>query len=379
MSEGFIKVEEFINENFIIRYNTISNEFECKNLKESNSDFNSLNENNIYRLLKNNHININLANLYSLLKSDFIPLHNPFTDYFNQIEEWDSETDHIGNLCEKIRCRDQSRFNQQFKKMLVRTVACALVDGIFNKQALILVHDKQNSGKSTFCRWLCPPKLKDYITENIGLDKDSMISLAENFIINLDELATLSKLEINHLKSVFSKVNVKIRRPYERRAATVPRRASFFGSTNNKEFLTDNTGSVRWLCFEIEEIDWTYTQIINIDSIWSQAYYLFKNGFKYELSQDEIYENEKANKQFQVVTTEMELIQKYFYPGVKEEDELMNATEVMDYITSKHPNTIKINQIGIGKALKGLGFIQGQVYRTEFEYQVKGYYIKKIT
>lgn len=376
MSEGFTRVEQFIEENYQIRYNIISNEIEYKVLNVPNSTFVTLNENNIFRQLKNNHINITLTNMFSLLKSDFVPLHNPFEEYFTSLPEWDKSTDYILNLCKKIRCKEQVRFNLHFKKMLVRTVACALIDSVFNKQAFILVHEKQNSGKSTFCRWLCPPKLQDYITENIGLDKDSMISLAENFIINLDELATLSKVEINHLKSVFSKVNVKIRRPYERRTVIVPRRASFFGSTNNGEFLTDYTGSVRWLCFEIDEIDWSYNSEIEIDMIWSQAYFLWKSNFKYELSQDEIKENEIANKRFHVTTPEMEIIQKYIEPGVKGDDEFMTASEVQEYISHFYTSNIKITHIGIGMALRKLGFVQEQQYRKP--YQVKGYFIKKL-
>ena len=121
--------------------------------------------------------------------------------------------------------------------MLVRTIACALLDGVFNKQAFILVHEKQNSGKSTFCRWLCPDILKNYIAENISTDKDSHIALCENLLINMDELSTLGKSEINTLKSLFSKDTIKVRRPFEKKAISVARRASFIGSTNNSEFL----------------------------------------------------------------------------------------------------------------------------------------------
>ena len=43
------------------------------------------------------------------------------------------------------------------------------------------------------------------MTENISFDKDSLIALIENFIINLDELATFTRVEINALKSILSK------------------------------------------------------------------------------------------------------------------------------------------------------------------------------
>lgn len=87
-----------------------------------------------------------------------------------------------------------------------------------------------------------------------------MIALIENFIINLDELATFSKVEIGQLKSVLSKSFVKERHPFERKAKKLPRRASFIGSTNMTEFLTDPTGNVRWIPFEVFDIDWKYSK-----------------------------------------------------------------------------------------------------------------------
>ena len=56
------------------------------------------------------------------------------------------------------------------------------------------------------------------MTKIISTDKDSLIAICENFIINLDELSTLTKIEINALKSIFSKDKVKVRLPYGRRA-----------------------------------------------------------------------------------------------------------------------------------------------------------------
>lgn len=44
-----------------------------------------------------------------------------------------------------------------------------------------------------------------------------------------------------------------------------PKRASIWGSTNKAEFLTDVTGSVRWLCFRVREINWDYKKHFDID------------------------------------------------------------------------------------------------------------------
>jgi predicted P-loop ATPase/Zn ribbon nucleic-acid-binding protein len=369
----FAKVEQYLNELYDIRYNEISNEIEYK--QKEDLDFKPLNENTIYRVLQHNNIKFSMANLLALLRSDFVKVHNPFKDYFDSLPKWNAQTDidHIEKLSTYIQAKEPERFKTHFKKMLVRSIACALTNGVFNKQAFILVHDKQNSGKSTFCRWLCPTKLKNYYAENISIDKDSLISLSENIFINLDELATLSKVELNTLKSMFSKDYIKIRRPFERKPCVSPRRANFIGSTNKTEFLTDETGSVRWLCFDIDGINWDYQNDMDIDKVWSQAYSLFKDDFKYQLNEDEVRENETVNKDFQISTPEMELVQQNYLPANKEKHEVFYTTsELLQNLTAKYVH-VKLNTVNLGKALKILGFDKGQKFIGT--YQVKGYYI----
>lgn len=326
---AFEKVEKYLQKLYDIRYNEVSNEIECKAKDETT--FKKINENNIYRLLQHNSIKFSLSNISALLRSDFVPVHNPFKDYFESLPEWKEGTneDNIDKLSAYIKAKDPERYKTHFKKMLVRCIACALIEEVFNKHAFILVHEKQSTGKTTFLRWLCPPVLKEYYTDTFIVGKDGEMSLSDNMFINLDELSTLSKQDINALKSSFSRVNIRQRRPFDRTMSNMPRRANFLGSTNKAEFLTDETGSVRWLCFEIESIDWNYKKDIEINSVWSQAYSLFKAGFKYELTPEEILQNEATNKDYQISTLEIELIQKYYAPATKEKHEVFySASEL---------------------------------------------------
>ncbi|MBU4154413.1 MAG: PriCT-2 domain-containing protein, partial [Proteobacteria bacterium] len=256
-SNKFTITEEYLHEHFVIRYNVVSNKFEYK--AHDDEKYKDLNENNLYIRLQKDNVNISLNNLIALLKSDFVTEYNPFLEYFKGLPEWDGQTDYIKELSGYLKTPDRERLDKHFKKWLVRTVKSATDDFYYNKQAFVLVSTKQNSGKSTYCRFLCPPALMDYIVENIGTDKDSLVAITENFLINLDELSTAEKAEINAFKSMFSKDKIKARLTYDKRASVHVRRASFIGSTDRWEFLTDENGSVRWLCFDITEIDWSYS------------------------------------------------------------------------------------------------------------------------
>ena len=373
----FFIVEKYLNEKFDFRYNEVANEIDWKD--KSAREYQAFNENNLYRHLQHHSISFSMPNLLSLLRSDFVPVFNPFTEYFDTLQKWDGQIDHISKLCSYIKAKDQERFNRHFRKALVRCVACALGQ-CFNKHAFILIGG-QSSGKTTFIRWLCPPKLDNYKAENISTDKDSLISLTENFLINLDELAAFQKFEINAFKSMLSKDKIKIRKPFDKKPTTSIRRANFFGSTNKDEFLADETGSVRWLCFDILEIIWSYKNEIDINAVWAQAYTLLKQGFKYEITPDEMQENETANADFQQRSLEMELIQKYFVSANKGDKnaEAFTATDILLKLKETIAITNNLSVQSIGKAMAQLGYKKASERLDNSNMPKKVYWVCLIT
>lgn len=357
-SEGntiFHQAEDYLCSKYNFRFNSIKHVFEFSLVDDF--QYKEINENSLFVELNKSGIKISLNNLKALLKSDFCPRYNPIQYYFENLKEWnDNEPDYITKLASFVKCEDQEAFNINFKKWLVRAVKCSMIDGYFNKQALILVHPEHNSGKTTFMRFLCPPALSDYIAENINPEqKDSLIALATNFIINLDELKQLSRSDINIVKSWISLDKVNVRLPYESRAAVVQRVCSFVGSTNMGEFLQDETGSVRWLCFKIKSINHDYNNTItgkkevNIDDVWSQAYSLFKSGFMAELTQEEVKQNEERNAQFNQLGPEMEMLPNFVEASDSLKGDFMTSTEIHNYMQTW--TVIKLNSIMVGRAM----------------------------
>jgi len=371
-----LRLEKYLSAHFYFRANEITGSIEFR--RKSDPNWEELNEYNIYRQLKLEGFRATLNELIYLLKSDFVERFNPFQAYFEGLPAWAADhPDIIKDLCSHVHAINPERFLRHFKKWMVRTIKCALEDAYCNKNAIILVHEKQNSGKTTFIRFLCPPALKNYVTENISFDKDSLIALTENFIINLDELATFTRVEINALKSILSKSFVKERHPFERKAKKIARRASFIGSTNMTEFLTDPTGNVRWIPFEIAGIDWNYVKNIRIDDAWAQAYALYKSGFSCDVTAEEVAENESETRQFVQVTSEMELLLKYFEPGTKESHDIFLSTGEIEMELKKSTNgMVKISNIQLGRALRTLGYVRDNRYVKDKGYPVKAYYLK---
>lgn len=371
--------EDYLRKNYLFRYNKISIEIEITKIDKI--EWSPINENALWIELKKKSINIPMNTFTALLRSGFVEEFNPLKAYFENLPKWDIQTDHIcefGNYIKLDDEKDREQFNINFKKWLVRTVKCTLEPNYFNKQAFVLSDDGngQNIGKTSWCRFLCPVSLKNYFAEDISNDKDARILLCKNFLINLDELAVLSKREINHLKAYFSKEQINDRLPYDRKNSIIPRVASFIGSTNMSTFLQDETGSVRWIVFSIKDIDWSYKNDFKIDELWSQAYFLayHDNSFNEIFTPDDIKENEKRNQKYTVLGPERELINKFLkIPEKLTEDnvEFLTATEILVMIKSQS-SLHGLSPVTVGKSLKASGF------KRDKKNGIYGYYVQKI-
>ena len=372
-------IENFLDERYDVRYNIVANDVEISVIGKNK--FETVNEDQLICEILRTGLNGVEKPLLSLLKSKYPKQYHPFKEYFetvNKTYNWkQGDFDHIEFLASHVKAKDNYFFKMQFKKMLVRVVACAIGKIPFNKQCLTLF-GKQNDGKTTFIRFLCPPELAFYIKENLDIDKDGRIALCQNLIINLDELAGISKKDINSIKNYLTADHAKERPPYGKKPVRFKRTASFFASTNNGDFLTDETGNVRWLIFEIQGFDFQYTYKVDINAVWSQAYALFKSGFKYEMTPDEITYSEKNNTQFKRTYVEFELIQKMFISASKETPGaiFMTATEIKEELEIGHVNR-KLSLTAVSNALKGLCFERCSQYKTTLKNSFYGYYTLK--
>jgi len=306
--------EHFLNERYNFRYNEITSKVEFKKIGEASFRLMGDNElNSFYRELQLYSIRVGLDKLAALLYSNYVPRYNPFVNYYRDLPAWDKTTDYIGQLADTVSLlnkAEQKTFRDYLDKWLVNTVGCALDPVIVNHNALILV-GPQGYYKTTWLNSLVPKDLSSYkfvgtINPN---NKDTLIQLSECYLINLDELETLSKHDLGSLKSIMTLQHINVRRPYGHFSENYVRRASFVGSINKTEFLNDETGSRRFLTFEVESININHS--VDMNKVHSQAYALFKNGFRFWFDQAEIQAVNARNKNYTVQSTEDELVAMY--------------------------------------------------------------------
>ncbi|WP_247233173.1 virulence-associated E family protein [Telluribacter sp. SYSU D00476] len=358
------QISSYLKAKYDFRYNEVTKETEYK--PKNLEDYSPIDEMAIADLrldLSEQGYTAFKGLLDDLLKSSRFPQRfNPFKAYFETLPEWDGKNDFISELTDHVRLEDEGQrewFRLMFRKHLMRTVACALRKLSFNKHCLVFL-GKQNDGKTSFIRFLAPVELKDYYKENPPLDhKDSITALGDNLIINLDELNDLNKTDANKIKSLLSQADTKVRRHYAVKDSVQVRYASFFGSTNEREFLNDPTGSVRWIVFEIDGIQHDYggergySKRVSIDNIWAQAYTMVMEGEAFDLTASEVNRVEEINQKYQRSTSEMDYVEKFIKPSEKGVPHTfaVTPTMILDAIHAVTKTTSKLNIVQLGKAL----------------------------
>lgn len=380
---NFERIEEFLLSEYEFRLNEIQVELEYKHI--DSDQWEVLNENNLfYRLYKAGFKSFEHI-VKTLLKNDFTrKKFNPIKHYFENLPPYDSEKepDYIQQMSEYVIVAEEQKqaWQAHFKKALVRSIACSLRKIKFNKQCLVL-RGKQNDGKSMFVRNLNPfPPA--YFTDAFNPEqKDDVKRLATCFMINIDEMADLGRRDINLIKSKMTFENVKMRLPYDAKDSDLPRIANFWATTNETQFLTDVTGSVRWVIFDIESIKHDNGgnngyMSIDIHNVWKQAYHLFKTGYDFKLSDSELKESEEKNRQYQSLSKEYEYIERYFEVPTDENYEIMYRTEIIEYIQAQHRG-LQLNEFHVSKALKFYKFETGRKYNAAKKYSEAGFKVVK--
>ena len=202
---------------------------------------------------------------------------------------------------------------------------------------------------------LCPPSLSaQYLfTGKIDPDnKDTLSLLAENFLLNIDDqLAVLTGRSSDALKTLITLPAVKVRRPYAPLFTHLPRRASFMASVNESGFLTDATGSRRFLPVHAQHIDINAAQALDIDQVWAEAHALFRQGYRYWFNAAETELLTARNDAFRHTTVEYDLVAKNLIPGTT----LLTLADIKGELQRR--SGLQLADSKLGAALKQQEFV----------------------
>ncbi len=199
--------------------------------------------------------------------------YNPLRDWLNQLQ-WDGNKRLDTWTSRYLGSPDTPYTRAAGRKWLISAVARGIRPGCKADHVLIL-EGGQGVGKSTALKALAGgDKLFTDSPIDIG-NKDSFVSLRGRWLIELAELASLSKSESERSKAFFSSATDSYRPPYGRELVAVPRTCVFAGSTNLGQYLNDDTGGRRYWPVKVGVID-IRTLEQDREQIWAEAVAAFK-------------------------------------------------------------------------------------------------------
>ena len=341
-------------------------------------------------------LRVNIQDVYRVIESDYVPAFNPFVEYLESLPEWhEGDHDYIADLAATVKIKGEQEhiespeaaslkgtaqegisqegtaqegtaqeadfslftFPYSLKKWLVGMVAGWISEDVVNNVILVFIGE-QGAYKTTWFNYLLPPQLKQYFytkTNANRMTRDDLLTLAQYGLVCCEELDTMRPAELNQLKAAVTMPSIDERAAYAHFHEHRKHIASFCGTGNNVSFLSDPTGNRRWLPFEVESIVSPRDHPFCYEGIYSQALALYKSGFTFWFTKEEIQEQNRHNRKFETPRLEHELVDLYFRRPLEHENSMfMTSSRVLQIIGSGI--TQKLSATRIGMAFSELGF-----------------------
>jgi len=214
--------------------------------------------------------------------ADIHPWH-PVREYLTGLA-WDG-VERLDHVAEDILSADGTTLNRaMMRKFFISAVARALSPGCKVDTVPILV-GKQGSFKSTFFETISSPWF-DNTAINID-DKDAYQVMRGCWILEWAELESLLRARDQAaVKSFLSGQKDSYRPSYGRHPIVVLRSGIIVGSTNNEQFLNDETGSRRFWPIRVGQIqiDLAASQR---DQLWAEAVHRYRAGEQWHMTPQE--------------------------------------------------------------------------------------------
>ena len=276
-----------------------------------------------------------------LLLSRKVPDHHPMLDYMSHLPKWDGR-DRITPLAYRISHSELwvNGFHRWLLGMTSQWMGqerrCA------NAIAPVIISTQQGLHKSTFCRMLVPHSLQAYYIDRFDITAQSHFEqrLATSALINMDEFDRYTPSAMASLKNIMQMQSSNFRKMRSERYLSLHRTASFIATSNQRELLSDTTGSRRFLCQEVQQpIDCTP---LEHKQLFAQLKHELLRGERSWLNKDEERQWEEHNKIYHRTQPELEAFWQCFrFPEPGEKFERLSAVEIHSVLLHRYPTIMR--------------------------------------
>lgn len=357
------QVTRFLQSAYEFRYNRLTEEVEFRPVGRVGAGFSPVGKRELNSFCLEAHaqgISCWDKDISRYLYSSCIAGYHPFHLYLDELPDWDG-VDRLEPLARRVSS-DPVWIKGFHTWMLALTAQWQGTTGLHaNSVAPILVSSMQGCLKSTFCKSLMPDELARYYSDEVELSSRGNVTrkMSEMGLLNLDEFDKYPASKMPLLKNLMQMADLNICRAYQKNYRNLPRIASFIGTSNRFDLLTDPTGSRRFLCVEVKEkIDCTR---IDHRQIYAQLKQELREGARYWFTAAEEEELQQRNEQFRRRNLSHEVLFKYFRPATASDSQenvcRLSAADLFTILKKQSPAAMRgMNPNAFSQLLVPAGF-----------------------
>ena len=188
------------------------------------------------------------------------------------------------------------------RKWMISAVARAMDPGC-QADHMLIFEGKQGVGKSRAARILGGQFYVEYSGSVHGhtAQKDMVSVILGKMIVEMSELATMRRADVESLKAMLTTCTDDVRLSYERDARSYPRTCVFIGTTNeiNGAYIADATGARRFWPTVVGATGAIRTDLLqqDVDQLWAEAVEAYEDGEDWYTVPRELTELEQSDRQ----------------------------------------------------------------------------------
>lgn len=241
---------------------------------------------------------------------------------------------------------------------LVLVAACRRVRHPGEKfDELLVLESTQGTAKSSALATLCPEPA--WFGDDMPLGADTqrrMEAIEGKWIIECGELKGMRAADHLDLKAFLSRTTDECRMAYARRKAIRPRQCVFVGTTNDREYLKDQTGNRRYWPVEIRRFDLVKLREQR-DQLWAEAAHAETAGKSIRLA-DELWPDAAIEQEQRRPMSLIEERLRIAFDGVSEGKIKADDVRALAGFGLREPNTAESSQINA--VMSSLGWTRPQ-------------------
>ena len=209
--------------------------------------------------------------------------YHPVRDYLNGLA-WDKKN-RLESFATVYLGTADTRYSATVGRSIFLTGVARVMDPGCKADHIPILEGEQGTFKSSVLDTLFSPWFSDDLAE-LG-SKDAQMQMAGTWCVEIAELASMRRAEVEKVKAFASRRIDRYRPSYGRTVLEAPRQCVCVGTTNAERYLKDETGGRRFLPLHCGRIDLAGVKR-DRDQLWAEAVELYRDGAQWWLDPDEL-------------------------------------------------------------------------------------------